>query len=266
MTFLQQTLGKNYKWWYLTHYEFKKSSSQFKAFLLNNSVLTIEFLAIVFIWRINSPSADIITYLAIGRIFTRLMSTWIDGHLSILIMKGGLTNFLIVPSNVFARIFFSDLGFNFFRSFITTLIILLFANLVFSGYLIFSYSLVYLIPLFIIAFLIRTFLNFSFGSITFWNNDLANATSILNSFKTAGGLMSGNTIPLFVIFSGFYNPIFWTPFAFLLHHPMQIYLGKYNQTEIIQTFVGGIIWCITLWILARLIFKVGLKKNEAIGL
>jgi ABC-type uncharacterized transport system permease subunit len=47
---------------------------------------------------------------------------------------------------------------------------------------------------------------------------------------------------------------------------MQIYLGKYSMTEIIYTFFGGIAWCFVLWILARVIFKLGLKKNEAVGL
>jgi ABC-type uncharacterized transport system permease subunit len=44
------------------------------------------------------------------------------------------------------------------------------------------------------------------------------------------------------------------------------FLGKYSTTEIIYTFLGGIAWCLVLWILAQVIFKLGLKKNEAIGL
>jgi ABC-type uncharacterized transport system permease subunit len=46
---------------------------------------------------------------------------------------------------------------------------------------------------------------------------------------------------------------------------MQIYLGKYDPNQILQTFVGGIAWCIVLWVLARLVFKAGLKRNEAVG-
>ena len=63
-----------------------------------------------------------------------------------------------------------------------------------------------------------------------------------------------------------YSILIYNPFAYTFYHPMQIYLGKYSQVEILQTFVGGIMWCFVLFILARIIFKKGLKHNEAVGL
>jgi ABC-type uncharacterized transport system permease subunit len=47
---------------------------------------------------------------------------------------------------------------------------------------------------------------------------------------------------------------------------MQIYLGKYSNLEIFYTFLGGLVWCIMLYFLAKLVFKMGLKKNESVGL
>jgi ABC-type uncharacterized transport system permease subunit len=47
---------------------------------------------------------------------------------------------------------------------------------------------------------------------------------------------------------------------------MQIYLGKYNFQETLAVFLGGIIWFLVLYFLAKLVFKMGLKKNEAVGL
>lgn len=67
-TFLQKLLGRNYKYWFLLKYEFKRSSSHFQTFLINSSIRAIEFLAIVFVWKLNNASAEIITYLALGRV------------------------------------------------------------------------------------------------------------------------------------------------------------------------------------------------------
>jgi ABC-type uncharacterized transport system permease subunit len=51
-----------------------------------------------------------------------------------------------------------------------------------------------------------------------------------------------------------------------LHHPMQIYLGEYNSLDILLVFLGGIVWCLVLYFLAKFVFKLGLKRNESVGL
>jgi ABC-2 type transport system permease protein len=57
-----------------------------------------------------------------------------------------------------------------------------------------------------------------------------------------------------------------TPFAYILHYPMQIYLGKYDTNQTILVFLGGLAWCLALFILAKIVFKLGLKRNESVGL
>jgi ABC-type uncharacterized transport system permease subunit len=47
---------------------------------------------------------------------------------------------------------------------------------------------------------------------------------------------------------------------------MQIYLGKYTASEIWLVIFGSVVWSFILFILARWVFKIGLKKNEAVGL
>ena len=71
---------------------------------------------------------------------------------------------------------------------------------------------------------------------------------------------------LFNEIDGQLNTMIWTPFTYLLHHPMQIYLGKYSALETLYVFGGGIVWCVILYYLVKWVFKMGLKRNEAIGL
>ena len=77
--------------------------------------------------------------------------------------------------------------------------------------------------------------------------------------------LSGKFFPLGLIFENFYLYLL-NPFAFTFYHPMQIYLGKYSPLETLWVFLGGIFWCFFLYFLAKLVFKMGLKKNESVGL
>ena len=104
------------------------------------------------------------------------------------------------------------------------------------------------------------------GCVGFWVTNNYNSVPVIQAITVVISILNGAIIPLQMLFKDFDHPMLWTPFAFLLHHPMQIYLGKYSQLEILQTFAGGIIWCLVLFILARIVFKMGLKRNEAVGL
>jgi ABC-2 type transport system permease protein len=266
MTFLNKLLGKNYKWWYLISYEFKRSSGHFYSSIFNTSVRAIEFLAIVFIWKLNGNNSQIISYLALGRVFGRLLTFDISGQVSYFIVKGDLTRLLLLPSYPLNYFLASNIGFNFIRGLINALVTLALAILFFGKDIQFSLNILLLFPFFFLSYLLGLYFSYLIGCIAFWARTNANSTSIIDAFRMLAGLLSGEIIPLFLIFSSFYSPFFWTPFAFLLHHPMQIYLGKYDFNQTVFVFAGGISWCIILYFLAKWIFKIGLKRNEAVGL
>ena len=265
-TLMQKLLGSHYKWWYIIKYSYSASNSNFNAFIFSTAIRTIEFLAVIYIWKINNSPADLITYLAIGRVFDRLSFSEIHTILQMYIGRGGLSRFLLLPTSFFGYMIADNIGYNLIRSVINSIIILGFALVIFNGSLIFSVNVFYLICYFMITYLIKSFLGFITGSIAFLVNDNANSRAIVESVQVASGLLSGEIIPLFVLFSGFSNPVFWTPFAFLFHHPMQVYLGKYDFNQTLMVFAGGIAWCVVLYFLAKWVFKMGLKRNEAVGL
>lgn len=265
-TFLQKLLGRNYKWWYLVKYEFKRSSGHFPSFITNSSIRAVEFLAIIYIWKLNNAVSDIITYLAVGRVFGRLIASWLDIVIANYILKGNLTRFLLFPTNALAIITVGDFGFNFIRQSINAFLTLILAIIIFRSDVVLNWNVIWIIPFFFIALIIKVLFNWLIGFTAFWSNNSNNTSTFIESIKIAASLLAGETIPLFVIFAGFLNPILWTPFTYFLHHPMQIYLGKYTPIETLYVFLGGIAWCIALYFLAKLVFRLGLKKNEAVGL
>jgi ABC-2 type transport system permease protein len=91
-----------------------------------------------------------------------------------------------------------------------------------------------------------------------------NNSGFIRTFGHIFIFTSGSTFPLDII-----DQVQWLqflPFAYTFYHPMQIYLGNYNFQETLSVFAGGIAWCIILYFLAKLVFKKGLKRNEAVGL
>ena len=156
-TLIEKLLGRNYKWWYLLKYEFKRSGNHFQTFILNTSIRAIEFLAIVYIWKINNSTAEIITYLAVGRVFSRLLNSWLDGSIAYLISKGGLTRYLLLPNNSLKVIVIGDLGFNFIRQFVAAFFTLILAILIFQNDIILDFRAIILIPFLILALIIKTY-------------------------------------------------------------------------------------------------------------
>ena len=86
-----------------------------------------------------------------------------------------------------------------------------------------------------------------------------------NGIFGMGGILTGVIIPLDKL--PFYKEIIqFLPTTWSLHHPMQIYLGKYDTFQTFLVFLGGVSWCILLYFLAKFVFKMGLKRNESVGL
>jgi ABC-2 type transport system permease protein len=114
------------------------------------------------------------------------------------------------------------------------------------------------------AFLVNYLIGYIIGAIAFYFKDEGTYTSFTRAHEAVNNVLVGLIIPLDKL--TFLPFAIHLPQAWITHHPMQIYLGKYSTSEIFYTFGGGIAWCLVLWIVARLVFKAGLKRNEAVGL
>ncbi len=267
MTFLKQTLGKNYKWWYLFLYQIKASTVYRGSAIIWMIVKLIVIFFTILIWQINIESGsrlfelnEIITYYVVGSIIA--ISNGVHWNVSDLVKLGTLSKFMIMPSNIMARNIIQDFGWWFFQNCIEIGSLGVVA-IIFSKYIIFSSPILVFLYILcgVLGYFISVFFSYFLGSFAFFLTDVH---GILDLQTQTNQFLSGKTIPLSS--AKILQPLALLPFSYTFYHPMQIYLGKYSNIQIIQTFVGGIVWCIVLWILARLVFKAGLKKNEAVGL
>lgn len=266
---MEKILGKNYKWWYCLIYNFKLQTNYRVDTFFNVLQSQLRFVSSILIWFITIRSganlnlARLLTYFLAGNLFAQSWSSQIaDWNLYHDIKTGKIASFLMRPSSILTYYFFRSLGSDIFYALWNIFFLVIFI-IIFHNYITFTAlnSLFFVIFLMVLARGIVYFYQIICGSFTFWSTEGGGI------FRTAGFILtfcSGFVFPLNLIPETQFLQFF--PFPFTFYHPMQIYLGKYSQIQTIWVFVGGILWCVVLCFLAKLIFRLGLKRNESVGL
>ncbi len=264
---LTKLLGKNYKWWYLVKYNFDVNSSGAFSLVIAQLSIILNTLTLTYVWAIGQASAAVFTYLLLGRIYRGLIESFGATNISQKIITGGISKDLILPQPYFKIDFFNTLGERFVHNPINVTAYIFAAIVAFNTFATFYNSdplKILLLVLFVpISFYIFYILNFIFGLSAFFFKDPRNFTRSYQSFIALHAVLTGLYIPLDKLALPLIEN---TPFAYILHQPMQIYLGKYNQNQTILVFLNGLAWCIVLYFLAKIMFKLGLKRNESVGL
>ncbi len=267
MTLLQRTLGKNYKWWYVILFGYKLGNSSPIIRFINIISIVIVSLTILSVWKIGNATSDVFTYLVVGRLFKTIVDTYVYYSLGSDILNGKITTALIRPTGQFAYNIFNNLGkripINFIQI-IASIIVIPICLKIYSPIEFDLFRSLAVIALTPFAFFVNYIIGYIIGGCAFFWRDEPTYSSFTRAHEAMNNVLVGLIIPLDKL--TFFPFVVYLPQAWILHHPMQIYLGKYCQFQIVQTFVGGIFWCLILWIIARMVFKTGLKKNEAVGL
>lgn len=259
--YLQTYLGKNYKWWYIAIYNIKASTTYFWSDLFWYISQSFVVFVSIFIWSFNNEpnSREILNYLIFGNILFSMSVLNSQWRISQDIHDGKITATLLRPTNVLLFFFVNAVAYSIKQNFI--LLIYLIFVYIYKNQLDFNIESLPVILIFLIlGLVIKFFYGFMFGASGFWFKD---SVGLVQFSDNTMSILAGSYIPLYILN---YKALNYTPFAFLIHHPMQIYLGKYSYSETILAIFGGLVWCLILWIITRFVFKLGLKKNEAVGL
>ena len=266
---LQTLLGKNYKWYYIIKFAILTESGDKLGFFVRYFSAILIVLCNNYVWYLSGASSSVFTYLLIGRIYFELLSNNYYYRLSNLVFTGKI-NKILYPTTFWLSQLLEAIGTRITKNGLSlggTLIGVTICAFTFAKIDLPNIpNLLLLISMVPITFVIQQFLGKIIGSLSFWIKNYADFDNIQLSYNQVTAVMAGLIIPLDKMPIGLNKMLPYLPTSFYLHHPMQIYLGKYSIIEIIQTFVGGIAWCFVLFILARVVFKMGLKRNEAVGL
>jgi ABC-2 type transport system permease protein len=262
---LEKLLGRYYKWWYLFVYEFNKTkATAFADFIFQFQVFTYNVLY-VYVWSLSSLSTVI--YLLTGRIFAFMTSNFWYNKIGEDIISGRLNTILLRPSGMFGFYFMQSLGARLYRNFISTVTIIV-VTIIFHFFVVsipVASTVVWVIVFIPIVFCINFLLAMLVGSIAFFIKDKRDFGSLAEAFMRIKDIFSGNLIEITLIpIIG--KQLIYNPFALVFYHPTQVFLGKYTTQTTILIIIISLITIIMMYLIAKLIFRLGLKKNESVGL
>jgi ABC-type uncharacterized transport system permease subunit len=263
---LQNILGRHYKWWYILTYYFKLEGVYFFTNLFHFLGQSIGIFTAIFIWATVDGSSAITTSLVIGLLFyTATGNTiyWIIGHG---IEHGVVTKFLITPTSFMRIYFFISTGF-LGRVIMYNSIMFVPVLLILRERVVLVSDFRYILPIIIflmIGFFIRFLCAYLVGLSTFWTTQVYGQG---NTYENIMPLLIGLVFPYNIITIGWLKTILiFSPWSFVVYHPLQIYLGNYSIVQILGYFIYSLLWCFLLYFVSKKVFLAGLKRNESVGL
>jgi len=266
---LTQLFGKNYKWWYIVWFSISRESVGFKGFLVYQFSNITRILTTVYIWYLANADSSTISYLLLGQIYKSIAENIYYFRLSDLIYSGAISSDLLNPKPFIFTQFVKSIGARIVKNFyfvLGAIIGVLIASFTFASVQLSIENIYLLIIMIPISFFLNFILGALVGCIAFFVKDRRDYEGYRNSYEAIIFAITGITIPLYKFPLWLFKSLELLPTAWIVHHPMQIYLGKYDTNQTILVFLGGLSWCLVLYILAKIVFKMGLKRNESVGL
>jgi ABC-2 type transport system permease protein len=124
--------------------------------------------------------------------------------------------------------------------------------------------LAYLVSL-VLGFFIGFFFEAAIGMVGFW---FLEVTSLLYIVNVLNFFVSGQMFPLDLLAPEWE---FWArllkmmPFQYMAYFPAAVFLGKIQGTELVNGLIYEVIWVMVFMVLARVFFRIGLRRYSAYG-
>lgn len=103
---------------------------------------------------------------------------------------------------------------------------------------------------------------FSMSSMAFW---LTEVNAVRWGWMAVLRFISGVWIPLYLFSEQVQNFLLKLPFPHLVYSPIQMLLGEYSQSQILESFLLLIFWSVIMTLIMSLIWKRGLIAYESTG-
>jgi ABC-2 type transport system permease protein len=114
----------------------------------------------------------------------------------------------------------------------------------------------------VLGFLVGFFFEVSVGMVGFW---FLEVTSLLYIVMTLNFFISGQMLPLDLLpqpWAGFLKAL---PFQYMAYFPAVVFLGKVKGADLAWHLLGELAWAITFMLLARGLYRLGLRRYSAFG-
>jgi ABC-2 type transport system permease protein len=114
----------------------------------------------------------------------------------------------------------------------------------------------------LLAFVIGFHFEACIGAVGFW---LLEVSSLLYIINTLNYFISGHMFPIDLLGEPWATVFKSLPTQYLAYFPAAVFLGKVRGHALVTGLLGEVAWAVGLMVLARLLYRVGLKRYSAYG-
>jgi ABC-2 type transport system permease protein len=114
----------------------------------------------------------------------------------------------------------------------------------------------------VLSFLIGFFFETSVGMVGFW---FLEVTSLLYIVMTLNFFISGHMLPLDLLPQPWAGLLKALPFQYMAYFPAVVFLGKVKGADLAWHLAAEALWALGFMLLARWLYRVGLKRYSAFG-
>jgi len=114
----------------------------------------------------------------------------------------------------------------------------------------------------VLSFLVGFFFELSVGMVGFW---FLEVTSLLYIVMTLNFFISGHMLPLDLLPQPWSGLLKVLPFQYMAYFPAIVFLGKVKGMMLLLFLLGELFWAVFFMVLARALYRLGLKRYSAFG-
>jgi ABC-2 type transport system permease protein len=114
----------------------------------------------------------------------------------------------------------------------------------------------------VLSFLVGFFFEACVGMVGFW---FLEVTSLLYIVMTLNYFISGHMLPLDLLPQPWSGLLKVLPFQYMAYFPAVVFLGKVKGMALVYHLAGALGWSLFFMVLARLLYRLGLRRYSAFG-
>ncbi|MCL2185331.1 MAG: ABC-2 family transporter protein [Treponema sp.] len=207
---------------------------------------------------------QMVVYVIMAGIMLRIVS--IDFHYDIAfdIKQGTLNRFLTQPISYFPYRVFDFIGRKIFQlGFIIVISagVLIFTHFVFSAEFTLS-NILFAVLVLPLSLFLNCMLFYCISMTAFW---MTEAWGVFDGMGVVSTILSGGLFPLSVFGETAQEIFKYMPFQYVIYFPLRIICGNAQKEDIVFGICAQLIWILLLYILAKLLWRAGMKKYIAAG-
>jgi ABC-2 type transport system permease protein len=114
----------------------------------------------------------------------------------------------------------------------------------------------------LLAFVVGFFFETCIGMVGFW---FLEVTSLLYVVNIVNFFISGQLLPLDLLAPFWARLLKALPFQYLAYFPATVFLGKVQGPALVQGLLAEAAWAVFFIVLARVLYRLGLRRYSAFG-